>query len=82
MNIELQQQICFSLPAVTEDVKWDNDFCFSVGGKMFCVASLDAPLRISFKVPDKDFEAFVSCKGLCQRLIWPAQNGLLLLIFP
>jgi len=63
MNIDLLQHICFSLPSVTEDVKWGNDLCFSVGGKMFCVASLEAPLRISFKVPDEDFESFVSRKG-------------------
>ncbi|MBX2968489.1 MAG: MmcQ/YjbR family DNA-binding protein [Cyclobacteriaceae bacterium] len=55
MNIEELQALCNSFPAVTEDIKWDNDLCFSVGGKMFCVASLDQPLRISFKVGDEEF---------------------------
>ena len=31
---------CRTLPAATEDVKWDNDLVFSVGGKMFMVMSL------------------------------------------
>ncbi|MFL5810809.1 MAG: MmcQ/YjbR family DNA-binding protein [Flavisolibacter sp.] len=44
------------MPAATEDVKWGNDLVFSVGGKMFCVASLDQPFRTSFKVKDEDFE--------------------------
>lgn len=55
MNIEALQTYCTSLPAVTEDIKWDNDLCFSVGGKMFCVCSLEPPLRISFKVGDEEF---------------------------
>jgi predicted DNA-binding protein (MmcQ/YjbR family) len=56
MNIETLQKICLSLPAVTEDVKWDNDLVFSVGAKMFCVAALDPPFKCSFKVPDEVFE--------------------------
>lgn len=55
MNIESLQTYCASLSAVTEDIKWDNDLCFSVGGKMFCVCSLEPPLRISFKVTDEEF---------------------------
>ncbi len=56
MNVEELEQFCMALPAVTQDVKWDNDLVFSVGGKMFCVASLDPPFKISFKVPDHDFD--------------------------
>ncbi len=60
MNTEWLRQYCLSLPAVTEDVKWDNDLCFLVGGKMFCVTSLDPPLKVSFKVRDEDFEELSS----------------------
>lgn len=28
---------CRGLPHVTEDVKWGNDFVFSIGAKMFAV---------------------------------------------
>jgi predicted DNA-binding protein (MmcQ/YjbR family) len=56
MDIEQLRKYCLSLPAVTEDVKWENDLVFSVGGKMFCVAGLDSPLRFSFKVEDEEFE--------------------------
>jgi predicted DNA-binding protein (MmcQ/YjbR family) len=63
MNIEELQALCTSFKAVTEDIKWDNDLCFSVGGKMFCVASLEKPLRISFKVADEAFDELAIREG-------------------
>ena len=63
MNIETLQKFCLSLPAVTEDVKWDNDLVFSIGGKMFCVAALDAPFKCSFKVKDEAFEELSNSEG-------------------
>lgn len=56
MDIEYLRRLCLALPGVTEDVKWDNDLVFSVAGKMFCAASLELPFKISFKVPDEEFE--------------------------
>lgn len=56
MDLEQLRSFCLSLPAVTEDVKWDHDLCFSIGGKMFCVASLDPPFSCAFKVRDELFE--------------------------
>lgn len=63
MNPEDLERFCMNLPAVTEDVKWDNDLVFSVGGKMFCVTSLDPPFKVSFKVPDHDFDEVSSRNG-------------------
>ena len=63
MQNELLQKFCLSLPAVTEDVKWDNDLCFSIGGKMFCVTSLEPPLRYSFKVKDDEFDELSNRDG-------------------
>ncbi|MCG8606155.1 MmcQ/YjbR family DNA-binding protein [bacterium] len=40
---------CRSLPHVTEDVKWDDDLVFSVGGKMFAVFPVSTEDRVSFK---------------------------------
>ena len=28
---------CRNLPHATQDTKWGNDLCFSIGGKMFAV---------------------------------------------
>jgi predicted DNA-binding protein (MmcQ/YjbR family) len=63
MNIEMLRQICSSLTAVTEDVKWGNDLVFSVGDKMFCVASLEPPFSCSFKVPDDEFDELSNQNG-------------------
>ncbi len=50
------QKICSGLPSVKEDIKWQHDLVFSVGGKMFCVVGLDqSPTSASFKVTDEAF---------------------------
>lgn len=42
MNLDELQKFCLGFPGATEDVKWGNDLCFSVGGKMFCVTSVES----------------------------------------
>ena len=64
MNIDFLQQYCGQLPAVTSDIKWDDDLCFSVGGKLFCVAGLGHPPKIAFKVRDEEFEEMSCREGL------------------
>lgn len=56
MEVDSLRALCLSLPAVTEDVKWGADLVFSVGGKMFCVTSLEPPFTYSFKVKDEEYE--------------------------
>lgn len=64
MNIEEIRDLCKQLPGVTEDVKWGNDLCFSVGGKMFLVAGLEqSPVTASFKVTDDQFEEMSEKSG-------------------
>lgn len=63
MNTETLRTICLELPAVTEDIKWEKDVFFSIGGKMFCVTSFEEPFKASFKVPDADFEELCSREG-------------------
>lgn len=64
MNIEDLQQLCKTFPQVTEDIKWQNDLCFCIGGKMFCVVGMNqSPTSASFKVLDEEFEEMSSRKG-------------------
>jgi predicted DNA-binding protein (MmcQ/YjbR family) len=64
MSIEEIQSICKNLPAVTEDIKWDNHLCFNVGDKMFLVTSPDSvPCSASFKVPEETFEVLAAREG-------------------
>ncbi len=63
MDIEWLRKFCLSLPATSEDIKWGNDLCFLVAQKMFCVAGLDQPQKIAFKVPDEMFEELCTTEG-------------------
>lgn len=64
MNIEELQQLCKSLPHVTEDIKWGNDLCFCICGKMFCVLGLNqSPTSASFKVLEEEFEELSTREG-------------------
>ena len=63
MDIEILRSICLSFPAVSEEVKWGNDLCFVVAGKMFCVTSLEPPHTFSFKVTDIEFDELSESEG-------------------
>lgn len=64
MHLEDLQTLCKTLKGVTEDIKWEHDLCFCVGGKMFLVTSLDEiPCSASFKVHDEEFEHWCSREG-------------------
>jgi predicted DNA-binding protein (MmcQ/YjbR family) len=49
--------LCSGWPGVTEDIKWESNLVFSVGGKMFVLMPLDEgdAARLSFKVADERF---------------------------
>jgi len=67
MDIEDIQSYCHSFPGVTEDIKWENNLCLSVGGKLFLLISLDeVPPGATFKVPEEDFEAISCMEGFRQ----------------
>lgn len=56
MSIEELRKICKTFPGVTEDIKWEDHLCFSIGGKMFLITSTGpAPQSASFKVDDETF---------------------------
>ena len=63
MDNETLRKFCLSLPAVTEDIKWGHDLCFSVGAKMFCVTGLEAPFTCSLKVKDEEFDELTNRDG-------------------
>ncbi|ULQ57645.1 MmcQ/YjbR family DNA-binding protein [Flavihumibacter rivuli] len=56
MDIDQLREICLSFPGATEEIKWENNLTFLVGGKMFCIVDLDDPEHPSFKVPWEDFD--------------------------
>jgi predicted DNA-binding protein (MmcQ/YjbR family) len=66
MELEKIRQFCLSLPNVTEDIQWENDLLFRIGGKMFAVVDLSstAPHRISFKCTPEQFAELTQIQGI------------------
>jgi len=50
MNAEAIRKYCLSFPNATENLQWEDDLCFKVGGKIFAIVGLDSvPQRLCFK---------------------------------
>lgn len=66
MNLERLRKICRALPGATEQIQWDSDLVFKVGGKMFAVAATDpaASQRLSFKCSDQGFAELLEQEGI------------------
>jgi len=65
MTLEDIRDYAMSLPGVTEDIKWENHICFSVGNKMFLVTAPDNhPVTASFKTSDELFDLLPSREGI------------------
>lgn len=64
MDLDKLRSLCMQLPGVTEDIKWEKDLCFLVGGKMFCVTGLDQPFSASFKVTEGAFGSLTAMAGI------------------
>ena len=63
MNIEDLRAYCLSFKGATEDIKWESDLCFCIGGKMFCVAPLNSALSVTFKVRPDEFDELLVSDG-------------------
>lgn len=65
MNIEQLRKFCLSFPGTTEDVKWGNDLCFSVGKKMFAVTGVETQADgISLKCTPGKFAELIEREGI------------------
>ncbi len=66
MRFDLLRKFCLSFPGATEDVQWENDLLFRVGGKIFAVVSFDSkgPQGFSFKCTLQQFAELIKRKGV------------------
>src|SRR5687768_604697 len=65
MNIEKLRKFCLAYPGATEDIKWGNDLCFSVGGKMFTVTGVDSSdSGVSLKTTPEEFAELTERQGI------------------
>ena len=62
MNVDSIRQYCLSFPEATENLQWQDDLCFKIGGKIFVVLSLETvPPSVCFKCAPETFAE------LCER---------------
>lgn len=81
MTIESIRDICRGFAGVAEDVKWGNDLCFTVGGKMFAAMDLNPPHGIGFKCTPEDFSDLIERPGIrpapyLARAMWVQEEAL------
>jgi predicted DNA-binding protein (MmcQ/YjbR family) len=63
--MEWIRQHCLSFSHATEQVQWEDDLVFKIGGKMFAVMPLiPAPVRLSFKVTPEQFQDLTERPGI------------------
>ena len=64
MTLDQIRRICLSFPGATEDIKWGQDLCFSVGGKMFAAMNSEPPYSIGFKCGPETFAELTERDGI------------------
>jgi len=65
MNIDQLRKICMEFPGVTEQIQWEDNLVFKVGGKMFAVAPLEpARLWLSLKADPEEFVDLTERPGI------------------
>ncbi|NOT63560.1 MAG: MmcQ/YjbR family DNA-binding protein [Acidobacteria bacterium] len=68
MNHEIIRQFCLSLPHATEEVLWEKDLVFKIGGKMFAVLPLEisptTPVQLSLKCTPEEFAELCERDGI------------------
>jgi predicted DNA-binding protein (MmcQ/YjbR family) len=58
------EKLCMSLRGVTRSIKWQNDLCYLVGEKMFCVTSVEGFRFVSFKTSPEHFSELIERNGI------------------
>jgi predicted DNA-binding protein (MmcQ/YjbR family) len=65
MELDWIREYCLSLPHATEQVQWEDDLVFKIGGKMFAVAPLEhVRLWLSFKCSLGEFGELIEKPGI------------------
>jgi predicted DNA-binding protein (MmcQ/YjbR family) len=65
MKIDALRKFCLSFPQATENLQWENDLCFKVGGKIFALISLGrVPQKICFKCDPETFAELIEREGI------------------
>jgi predicted DNA-binding protein (MmcQ/YjbR family) len=56
MDLHAIRKFCLSFPQAAENLQWEDELCFKVGGKIFAMMGLDSlPQRLCFKCTPETF---------------------------
>src|SRR5438132_12394190 len=65
MDLDAIRAFCLSFPRATENLQWDEELCFKVGGKLFAVVGLGSvPQGITFKCSPETFAELTEREGI------------------
>lgn len=67
LDFERVRSVCLSFPGVTEQIQWEHDLLFKVGGKMFSVMPTELHQGYtvnSFKCTEEDFDRLTAQAGI------------------
>ena len=58
MDVDCIRAFCMSFPQAAENLQWEEDLCFKVGGRIFAIVSLDSR-RLCFKCVPETFAELI-----------------------
>jgi predicted DNA-binding protein (MmcQ/YjbR family) len=64
MNLDSIRALCLALPHATENVQWEDELCFKIGGKIFAMVGLSVPQRLVFKCNPEIFAELTEREGI------------------
>jgi len=65
MNIDQLRKICLGFPGATEQIQWEDNLLFKVGGKMFAITSLEpARVWLTLKSDPEEFVELTERPGI------------------
>lgn len=65
MGLDWIRKFCLALPGASEQIQWEDDLLFKVGGKMFAVVRLEpGPVWMSLKSTHEDFAVLTEMPGV------------------
>ena len=66
MDLDTLREICMAKPGATEELQWEVHLLYKVGGKIFCIGSLNAEDGATVKVQEEDFDELTAQTRIVQ----------------
>ncbi len=65
MHLDSIRKLCLSFPHATENLQWEDELCFKIGGKIFAMIGLSSvPQPLVFKCNPESFAELTEREGV------------------